>query len=394
MNLSYYDLKITGKDVKRFIHNLHKMHIDFFNIEFRNNSVIIKVSESDYKRIIDIKTIYEIDVVKAYGVAYIKRFIKKYFVFLIVLVFGSLFFLGLTNIIFGIDIIHNNKDLRELILEELELEGIKKYNLVVSYNKKEKIKENILKKYKDQIDWIEIERQGTKYIIKVEERKKNSEVIDNTPRNVIAKKNGLIKKIVSSSGEIIAKKDQYVKQGDILIGGTIHNKEEEVAKIRADGTVYAETWYNVTVELPYHYHEENKTGNSQKILDIKWFNNSIHLFDFNNYKNSTEKEIFKLKNSILPISISIIKDEEVDVIDKIYTKDNAITEASSIAKLRLKDKLGENIEILYEKNLKITEEDSKIIVVMFYKVYEDITAYQEISEIIENKETEIQMEIR
>ena len=83
-----------------------------------------------------------------------------------------------------------------------------------------------------------------------------------------------------------------------------------------------------------------------------------------------------------------IENEEVNVIDKIYTKDNAVTEASSIAKKRLKDNLGENIEILYEKNLKITEEDSKIIVVMFYKVYEDITAYQEISEIINNTETE------
>lgn len=394
MIMSYYDIKITGKDVKRFIRNLHKMHIEFLNIEYDKNNVIIKISEANYKKILSIKTIYEIDVVKVYGVASFKRFIKKYLIFLIISGFGSLFFLGLTNIIFDIEVVHNNKDLRELILEELELEGIKKYNLVVSYDKKEKIKENILKKYKDQIDWIEIERQGTKYVIKVEERKKNSDVVDETPRNVVAKKNGLIKKIVSSNGEIIVKKDQYVKQGDILIGGTIHNKEEEVAKVRADGKVYAETWYNVTVKLPYHYHEETKTGNSQKILDIRWFNNSIHLFDFNKYKNSNEKEIFKIKNSILPVSISLIENEEVEVVDKVYTKDNAITEASSIAKLRLKDKLGENIEILYEKNLKITEEDSKIIVVMFYKVYEDITAYQEISEIIENNETEKQIEIR
>jgi len=388
MITSYYDLKITGKDVKRFIHNLHKMHIEFLNIEFEKNSVIIKVSESDYKKIIDIKTIYEINIVKVYGVASLKRFIKKYFIFLIMLGLGFIFFIGLTNVIFDIEVVHNDKELRELILEELESEGIKKYNLVVAYDKKEKIKENILKKYKDKIDWLEIERQGTKYVIKVEERKQNTEIIDNKPRNVIAKKNGLIKKIISSTGEIMVKKDQYVKQGDILIGGTIHNKEEEVAKVRAKGTVYAETWYNVTVELPYHYHEETKTGNKQKILDIRWFNKSFHLFDFDKYKNSTENEIFKLKNNLLPISISIIENEEVNVTDKIYTKDNAITEASEVAKKRLKDKLGENIEILYEKNLKIMEEDSKIIVVMFYKVYEDITAYQEISEIIQNTETE------
>jgi len=278
--------------------------------------------------------------------------------------------------------------LRELILEELETEGIKKYNLVVSYEKKEKIKENLLKKHKDKIDWLEIERTGTKYIIKVEERKKNNQIMDSKPRNVIAKKNGLIKKIVSSSGEIVVKKDQYVKKGDILINGIIHNKEEEVAKVRADGIVYAETWYNVTVEVPYHYHEENETGNKQKVLEFKWFDKEYNLFDFDKYKNSKDNSIFLISNNLLPISLSIVEEKEVNVIDKIYTKDNAITEASSIAKNRLKDKLGENIEILYEKNLKITEEDSKIIVVMFYKIYEDITDYQEISEIIENNETE------
>jgi len=145
---SYYDLKITGKDVKRFIHNLHKMHIEFLNIEFTKNSVIIKVEESDYKKILDIKTIYEIEIVKLYGVAYLKSFIKKYFLFFIILLFGFLLFLGLTNIIFEIEVVHNDKELRELILEELELEGIKKYNLVASYEKKESIKEKILKKHK------------------------------------------------------------------------------------------------------------------------------------------------------------------------------------------------------------------------------------------------------
>lgn len=387
-NTSFYDVKISGKDVKRFIHNLHKMRIEFLNIVFEKNSVIIKVSEQDYKRILDIKTIYEIEVVKVYGIAYIKSFIKKYWLFFIVLGFGFLMFLGLTNVVFEIEVVHNDKDLRNLIIDELKNEGIYKHSFVVSYEKKEKIKENILKKYKNKIEWLEIERQGTKYIIKVEERKKNQSNTTNTPQNIIAKKNGLIKKIISSSGEIITKKDQYVKKGDVLISGTIHNKEEEVAKVRAEGKVYAETWYTVTVELPYHYHEEKKIENYQKVIDIEWFSHSYHLLDLKKYNNSNEEVIFKLQNNLLPISIALVKQQEVEIIDKVYTKNNVISEASEIAKKRLKTNLGEDIEILYEKNLKITEEDSKIIVVMFYKVYEDITDYQEISEIIEEPKTE------
>lgn len=386
--MSHYDIKITGKDVKRFIHNLHKMHINLLNIELEKNSVLIKVSEEDYKKIKDIKTIYDIKVVKTYGIARVKEFIKKYFIFLTCLSFGLLLILGLTNVIFEVEVIHNNKELREIILEELEKEGISKYRLVVSYEKKEKIKENILKKYKNQIEWIEIERQGTRYEIKVEERKLKQEETTSDPSDVVAKKDGIIHKITSSQGEIVAKKDQYVKKGDVLISGTIHNKEEVVGFVKAEGKVLAETWYTVTVELPYHYHEEKLLEENQKTLEIKWFNKTLNLFRFKNYKDSKKEELYSLKNPLLPISISIFSEQKVKIIDKIYTKDNTILEANSIAKKRLKEKLDNNIEILYEKNLKITEEDSKIIVVMFYKVLENITSYQniEITQIPEKEE--------
>lgn len=376
--MSFYDIQIIGKDIPRFIYNLHKMHINILNMEMHEKEAIIKVSEEDYKKIKKIKTIYEIKIIKAYGVANIKQFVKKYLIFLIMIVIGSIIFYCLTNIIFDVEVIHNDKDLRELVLTELDKEGISKYHFVVSYQRKEKIKENILKKYHDKIDWLEIERQGTKYQIKVEERKQKNDNNDTSPRDIIAKKNGIIKKIVSSDGEIIAKKDQYVKKGDILIGGTIHNKENVVGTTRANGTVYAETWYTVTVELPYHYHEEKITGRKQKLIQFRWFNKNINLFQFNKYKTSNYVSKYSLKNNLFPISISLLEENEIEILDYLYTKDNAITAASNIARNRLMEKIGNNIEILYEKNLKITEENSKIKIVMFYKIYEDITEYQNI----------------
>lgn len=377
--MSFYDIQISGKDVSRFIYNLHKMHVNILNIEKQEKAAIIRVSEEDYKKIKTIKTIYSIEIVNAYGLAKIKYFIKKYLLFIIMLLLGSIIFLGLTNIIFDVEVVHDNKQLRELILDELKKEGIDKYHLVVSYKTKEKIKDNILKRYHDKIEWLEIERQGTKYQIKVEERKLKDEENEITPRNIIAKKNGIIKKIVSSNGEIIARKDQYVKKGDILVSGIIHNKEEVVGTVRANGTIYAETWYTVTVELPYHYHDEKKTNKKQKLLQIKWFSKINNFFQFNKYKNSSIKTLYQLKNPLLPISLNIVEENEVEIIDHVYTKDNAIIEASNLAKKQLKEKIGDNIEILYEKNLKITEENSKIVIVMFYKICEDITDYQDVT---------------
>ena len=94
-----------------------------------------------------------------------------------------------------------------------------------------------------------------------------------------------------------------------------------------------------------------------------------------------EHLIQQIKNNILPISIKL--NQEIEIIRKeyLYTKDMVVIEASRIVKEKLLHKLGQEDKILYEKCLKITEEDSKIVVVIFYKIYEDITDYQQILEI-------------
>lgn len=383
--MNFYSIKITGKDVKRFIRNLYKMNINIYDIKYFDRSAIIKVKTEDYKKIKHIKTIYKVEIVNYYGINKTKHLINTYKIFLIFLVIGFIFLIFLTNIIFDVEVRLNNQELKESVLEELEKYKISKFHFVVSYNKKEKIKNLILTKFNDQVEWLEINRIGTKYVIELEERKKLNQDNDNAPRNIIAKKNGIVTKITSTHGEIVSKKDRYVKKGDILISGIIHKKEDIVDNIKAEGEVYAETWYTVTVELPYHYHEEEKTGKSSKYIKINFLNNDINLLDFKKYKRSKDNNIFTIKNFLLPISISFNKKEEIVVNDQIYTTDNAIGIASNISKNRLIKNLGENIDIIYEKNLKLEEKNSKIIVVMFYKIIENITDYSNIATSDENR---------
>ena len=375
--MNYYEIKITGKDTKRFIRNLYKMHINFYNILYQEKSVIIKVNNKDYHKIKNIKTIYKIEVINKYGYLKLYEYINKYKILLISLIIGFILFLVLTNIIFDVEINHNNKELKNLIYEELEKYNIKKYKFIVSFKKKEEIKDKILNKLNDKLEWIEINRIGTKYVVEVEERKKNTKIDDNTPRNIIAKKNGIITKINSTSGEIVSKVNQYVKKGDILISGVIHKKEDVVDNIKAEGKVFAETWYKVTTELPYHYYEEKIIGNDKYYLKINFLNNEYNIFK-NKDISTKDKSLFKIKNFILPISISLEKSNEISIKDEIYTLDNAINIASDLSIKRLKNVLGENIKIIYENNLKLDEINSKIIVEMFYKVIEDITDYEEI----------------
>lgn len=384
----YYDLKITGKDVKRFINGLSKMHINLYDIKYYDKSVIIKVNRLDYLKIKKIKTIYNIKIIKYYGVARINYFIYKYKLFLSVLVIGFIFFLFLTNVIFEVEVSTNNKELKEMILDKLKENKISKYNMVVSFSKKEKIKEKILKEYHDKIEWLEINRMGTKYLIDVEERKKIDNDNSNIPRDIVAKKNGIITKITSESGEVVGKIDHYVKKGDILISGTIHKKDDIVGCVKANGLVLAETWYTVSVSLPYHYSEEIDTKNYEYIININFLNSNKELFSFKKYNSYKYNDLYTIKNYLLPMSISLTKKQEIIKKDRVYTIENAYFKASSIAKTKLLEKIGKDSQIIFEKKLKTNEINSKIEVVIFYKVIENITAYQDI------KDEEIKTEIR
>ena len=169
--------------------------------------------------------------------------------------------------------------------------------------------------------------------------------------------------------------------GEVLISGNIFKDENVINRVKASGNVYAETWYTVSVELPYHYYEKYKTNNSKKSIGIKFLNKSIR---FNKYKSYDIDNIYSIKNHLLTIEINIDKLSETKVVDQVYTMENASFKAKEIAKKRLIESIDEDIQITFEKKLKSEQKNSKIYVVMFYKVIEHITNYKDVDLIVGN----------
>lgn len=382
---NFYEVRITGKDTKRFIRTLHRMKIQLYKIEYQDNSVVIWIDKENFSELKKIKTIYEIELINYHGILKIEYLLEKYSLFIFMMSIGIIFILILSKLIFSVEVIHVKKEYRDFIKEELKKEGIDLFHFQKSFDKQEQIVKKITVTYRDKIEWLEIERIGTKYIAKVEERKYSNINDDGKPRDIIAKKDGRILEIEASTGTVIAKKDQYVKKGDLLISGQIKNKDLLMAEVKAEGKVKALTWYTVNVSLPYHYQEEQATGEKVKTLNIQILSKKWNLFGNKNFKNKKVSSIFKIKNLLLPISISIDEEEKINKTERLYTRDLAIIEASRIAREKLKQKLGSDIEILYEKSLKITEENSKIDIEIFFTIKEDITSYQDIPENIEEE---------
>ena len=369
-------IEIIGKNPDYFLKEIIKKNINIYDLEKNYKSIKLIINTDDFKTIKKIKTTYKIKVIEKYGVLKLYDYLKKYNLLLLFMIIGIIINILLSNIIFKVEVIHPNKELVKIIYKDLNDLGLKKYHFKINKNK---VKEKLLEKEKNKIEWLEIENIGTKYIIRLEEKKLNKKEKVCRARHIISKKQAIVYSIESSSGEIIKKKNDYVEKGEILISGFIHNKEKIVSKKCAIGKVYGETWYNVKIIVP-------TTIKNIKVLDNKDYGINIKIFkkDINigNKLSTYKKYVYNIIDSrIIPISIGTSKYQEIKEIKSIYTLNNIDEIAISTAEKELKKKLKKDEEVIDKKTLKKIKKNSKIEVEVFFKVKEDITDYLDISDV-------------
>lgn len=375
-------LNIKGKNINRFLNKLIKNNIEILevnNISYKE--VNIRVYKSDIETIYKLKTVYDLNEINQSGLIKIKKIININKILLFFLFLGIIGLVILTNIIFDVEVVHNKKEIQELLISELKKYNISKYNFVKSFNDVENIKKEILNKYKDKLEWIEIERVGTKYIIRVEERKIPLNIEDGQNRDVVAKKSAIIKTIIADNGVVVKNVNDYVKKGDVIVSGSIYLNESLKSVISANAKVYGEVWYKTNVEIPFIYYEENYTSNINKVLTLKFLNKRFELFNFHKYENKKIEEMNIVKHLFLPISFVLETQREIKKTDKIYTIDEAIDIAKQKSIDAINSKLNDKEYIISSKNLKVEIKESKIVLEMFFSVYEDITDYRVIEDI-------------
>lgn len=374
-------INIKGHNTERFIKRLKNNNIEILNIKYISNEEInIKIYKKDYEKILKIKTIYKIEVLDYHGLIKTKNNLlnNKYIITFILAAFILIYII--TSLVFEIDIITNDSKMEEVLLEELKELGIKKYTFKKSYIKLQEIKSEILSDYKDQIEWLEIENIGTKYIIRYEPRIKNNDNSSTSLRHLVAKKNCVIRDMTISKGQIIKDIDSYVKKGEIIVSGYISLNGSIKDTVSSSGTIYGETWYKVSITYPYKYKEVKESGNSKEVFVVKFLSKNLELFNFNKYtsKNITEKNI--LQNNILPIKFVKQIQRETIVIDENNTEEELIVKAISLAKTKIEKKLKDGEYVKDYKVLSKLKNDDSITLNIFFNIVEDVTEYLEIEE--------------
>ncbi len=374
-----YIIKIESKYFKKIL----RYHLQIKKVKKKKEVYYIYLDKNNYEKIKKLTKIYNLELVGYKGLySYLNNFKKNKIIFIMFLL-GLSLIIFLSNLILEIEIKTNDLELKNLVFKELSSYNLKKYQFVKSYQEKEKIKKEILENNKDKLEWLEITRIGSKYVINLEKRILSPKEEDLKPRDVVALKNAIILKIDATTGSIVKKLNDYVKKGDVIVSGNIIHNEEVVDQVVAKATIYGETWYNVHVSYPVAYYEKTYTGKTSNRITLTLNNKEIDFFN----KKYQQEDILETKliyHKFLPFKLSYIKAREIKLEDNILTNEEAIIKAMDVAKENILKTLPEDSKILDQKKLKIVLNNSTIDIDVFFKVYENITAYQDI--ILKEKE--------
>ena len=358
-------IEVTGS-VNRFINKCISNKIYLSNISYiDNNKITCIINLDDYKKIKRLNYYSKIKIVSYVGINKLKEMIKNNIFYIIIFILAFILMDIITSYIVDIEVIHSSSSIRKLIYKELDNNNVKKYSFAYDFNELEKIQDNILINNKDKLEWISITKDGMKYIIRCEERKIKEINKESGYRNIVAKKDAYITKIISTKGVNLVRSGEYVKKGDVLISGEIKLYEEVKGDTLATGYVYGNVWYDVEVSIPKEENKKEYTGKSRFNINI-----NDKIFFKNKYKYFSQENIREIK--ILGLKIKFYKEKEYGYKKHILSDE----EVENLVNDKIKEKFSNIGTISSQKVLKKEINNSTIDYRVFVICNELINEYQ------------------
>lgn len=362
---NYLLVLLSGYKNEYLINKVKSLNIK--KIIYSDKGILIKITDNNFEIIKKYYSFLNPTIVKYYGIKGIIKWLSRNY-FLIIINLMSLFLIiFLSNIIFSIEIKHENNYIIDLITKEINNQGINEYSIKKSYDELDKIKKSIINKYSNDIEWLEIEEKGIKYIVSVEERVIKDLSLTNSYCHVVAHKNAIIRRVNAIKGQINNQENDYVREGDIIISGDIKLNNQIKNQVCAKGEVFGEVWYVVNVNIPKSLivkEYSNKKRYNISIETIKYYH-KIFRPQYHYYDTSKIKLI-----DFLGLIINFEKEYEYLYKTELIDDNELMKYAEEKAIKALNIKLNSKEYIIDKNVLKKTTNDSTINIELFVSVNE------------------------
>ena len=136
------------------------MSVDIKYISYEKDYLVLDLLKNDLKRVKKYLLSYPVEIIDEVGLYKIKDNLKKHSLFFISIIFAIVVFSVLSHVIIKVNIIHQNKDIREMLKSDLASLGVTPLSFKKSYQEYEEIINTIKNNHKDEIEWLEIDVDG------------------------------------------------------------------------------------------------------------------------------------------------------------------------------------------------------------------------------------------
>ena len=371
-------VRVEGLNPEKFINLCSRNGINLWDINKLSYTIIeFKMKNNEYKYLKNIikKTSSRTKIIKKKGFNFLYGKIRRRKFFIIGIAIFLMILFYLSNIVWIIDINGYKKLSKGLIYDTLKSSGLKEGELKQKINLRD-VESNVLEKI-DEISLINIKFIGTRARVEVVERTMPPEIIPlDKPANIIAKKEGIVTKILSYKGQPIVQVGDYVKKGQITDNTNVPSKI-----VHAMGIVTAETWYESKQEVNFNHKFEIRTGRLKKRVYYNIMGKKVSIkndnIDFLNYDKIEEKSFLKIAGYETPIEILTEYYYEKEYQTIRLSSEEAIEMAIKNAENGVKSLLPNDPQII-EKKVEKKIVENKAVVRVLYIIAENIGILEEI----------------
>ena len=329
----YLKIRITGYSPERFLNLCKNKGISVWELQSVGKGYEMYISISGFRSLKPIlrKTRTKVTILERFGAPFFfHQYRKRKLFFMGILLCTSLIFL-LSRFVWRIDIVGNQSITDEMLIEYLAQEEVY-HSMKISKVDCERIATSIRQDFQE-IIWVSVSIDGTNLTIHVKENTDTFQVsqTEEEPSDIIADADGVITEIITRQGVPCVGVGTEVKQGDLLVSGTVEviNDAGEVIREEykaSDADIYAE------MDIAYEdfcetiYQQKVYTSEVKRTLFVKFFDYYLGIgnqkYDTKNFEiGGTESSIYINENFKLPISFGEIKGIGYQLAKKEYTRE-------------------------------------------------------------------------
>lgn len=168
-----------------------------------------------------------------------------------------------------------------------------------------------------ELSWIAVNVRGCRAYVQVAERVAAPQIASQRPANIVAAKSGLVTRVQPLDGRAMVRAGTTVLPGQLLISGAVETQSVTSPSVAsrfmcARGSVYARTWYELSVLLPAQESVKRYTGEAQKVISLAWGKNRAKIFGNDSSKSGMQcdkiSERNKLSLGFYVFPITLVKD--------------------------------------------------------------------------------------